>query len=39
MILGDPRKPLGDRECIELGERQAKRSGDSEVSLELLGSR
>lgn len=38
-ILRVPGQALHDRERVELAEGQAKRSGDSEVSLEVLRSR
>lgn len=38
-VLGDARETFPDGQRVELGERQAKRSGDSEVSLEVRGSR
>lgn len=37
-IFGVPGQTLGDRQRVELGESQPKRSGDSEVSGELVGS-
>lgn len=39
LVLSDPGQAFSNGQRVELCQSQAKRSGDSEVSTELLGSR